>query len=89
MKCRDCKFLGERKFFGDADEFGSVHCTLGVWDKPSTFKTGHPIWQWYARVQVQINRGPVKKLGESCTQGEPKEKEVARRPYKPLVQKQR
>ncbi len=67
MKCRDCKFLSEPQNIGES-YFPSVRCTLGIWDKEN--KEGVP--QWYSYGQAVLNRGPVKRLGEACTRGEPK-----------------
>jgi hypothetical protein len=62
MKCRDCTFLSDRTFFGSDKEYGSVRCTLGLWDQGM-----HQ--QWYSFGQSQLNQGPVKRLGATCTQG--------------------
>lgn len=74
MKCRDCKFLSEPKD-SRGGNFSSVRCTLGLWDKVvitpgSSF--GQSVPQWYSYGESQLNRGPVKRLGAACTQGEPK-----------------
>lgn len=63
MKCRDCRFLSEPKELRPGD-YPSVRCTLGLWD------SGVP--QWYSYGESQLNRGPVRRLGEKCTMGEPK-----------------
>lgn len=67
MKCRDCRFLSETKIFVDGD-YPAVRCTLGEFDKDS--KSGAEVWYSYG--QSQINRGPIKRHGDSCTKGEPK-----------------
>ena len=64
MKCRDCKFLSERTIF-KPDDYGSVRCTLGLWDKGG-------IPHWYSWGESQLNRGPVKRYGDACTRGEVK-----------------
>lgn len=64
MKCRDCKFLSEPKIIGQG-RYPSVCCTLGLWDKEN--KQGVP--QWYSYGESQLNRGPVRRLGEACAQG--------------------
>lgn len=64
MKCRECKFLSEPEVFGNPDDFPSVRCTKGLWDK------GVP--QWYSYGESQLNRGPVRRYGEACTKGEKK-----------------
>ena len=62
MKCRDCVFLSKPEVIGEGD-YPSVRCTLGLWDK-------NGIKQWYSFGNSQLNRGPVRRLGEICTQGE-------------------
>ncbi len=62
MKCRDCKFLGEPQEQREAP-YPWVRCTLGIWDKDS-------IPQWHSYGESQLNRGPVKRYGASCTRGE-------------------
>lgn len=64
MECRDCKHLSEPKTFRE-DEYPSVRCTLGLWDEDGRE-------QWYSYGESQLNRGPVRRLGEHCTQGKPK-----------------
>ncbi len=61
MKCRDCEFLGAPEVFREG-EYPIVRCTLGLWDV-----TGSE--QWYSYGESQLNRGPVKRFGESCTKG--------------------
>ena len=68
MKCRECKFLSEPVTFGD--QYPSVRCTLGLWDKESHSHHAKPLWQWYSFGECMLNRGPVRRLGEACTQGE-------------------
>jgi len=68
MKCRDCKFLSERKELRPGD-YPSVRCTLGLWDKNSP---GGDIKQWHSFGETMLNRGPVRRLGEACTRGESK-----------------
>jgi len=65
MKCRDCKFLSEPGIIGKG-RFPSVRCTLGLWDKQG-------VKQWYSYGETVLNRGPVRRLGETCTQGETKD----------------
>jgi len=67
MKCRDCRFLSKPEVIRQGD-YPSVRCTLGLWDTQN--KEGVP--QWYSYGEAQLNRGPVRRLGEACTQGEPK-----------------
>jgi len=67
MKCRDCRYLSEPEIIGTGEN-PSVRCTLGLWDAQN--KAGVP--QWYSYGESQLNRGPVRRLGESCRQGEPK-----------------
>ena len=67
MKCRDCKFLSDRKALHQGD-YPSVRCTLGLWDKEN--KEGAE--QWHSFGESQLNRGPVRRLGATCTQGEEK-----------------
>ena len=63
MKCRDCQLLSAPEVFGERD-YPSVRCTLGLWDKG---------WeQWHSYGESQLNRGPVRRFGEACTQGRPK-----------------
>ncbi|KKM13455.1 hypothetical protein LCGC14_1715990 [marine sediment metagenome] len=62
MKCGDCKFLSEPEILGASEGFPSVRCTKGLWDK------GCP--QWYSYGSSQRNRGPVRRYGEKCNQGE-------------------
>ena len=64
MKCRDCKLLSEPETFGGS-EFSSVRCTLGLWDKKG-------IPQWYSYGESQLNRGPIRRYGEACRQGQQK-----------------
>lgn len=66
MKCRDCRFLSEPKTFR-VSENPTVHCTLGLWDKEGTE-------QWYSWGESQLNRGPVRRLGELCVKGETRAK---------------
>ena len=63
-KCRECRFLSERKTFGEG-RYPSVRCTLGLWDAP-------PIVRWLSFGETILNRGPARRLGEACTQGLPK-----------------
>jgi len=67
MKCRECRFLSEPRTFGEG-EYPSVRCTLGLWDKDN--KAG--VKQWYSYGESQLNRGPVRRHGDACTQGEAK-----------------
>lgn len=62
MKCRDCKYISGQYTF-KPDRFPVVRCTLGLWDTKENIK------QWYSFGQCQLNRGPVKRFGEACTQG--------------------
>lgn len=64
MQCRNCKFLSERKTLHEGD-YPSVRCTLGLWDKQ-----GVP--QWYSFGESVLNRGPVRRFGDKCTEGRPK-----------------
>jgi len=64
MICRDCQFLSEPKTFGD--RYPSVRCTLGLWDKEDGTE------QWHSFGESVLNRGPVRRYGEKCTQGKPK-----------------
>jgi len=66
MKCRDCRFLSEPKTFGD--RYPSVRCTLGLWDNDNPTHAE----QWYSFGESVLNRGHVRRHGESCTQGAPK-----------------
>jgi hypothetical protein len=65
MKCRDCQFLSEPRTFGDRF-YPSVRCTKGLWDKEEGTE------QWYSYGETILNRGPVRRLGEKCTEGKPK-----------------
>jgi hypothetical protein len=67
MKCRDCQFLSEPK--EENDDFPSVRCTLGIWDKNSP---NGDIKQWYSYGSSQLNRGPVKVMGDLCKKGKSK-----------------
>jgi len=69
MKCRDCKFISEPKTFGD--RYPSVRCTLGLWKKDPN----QEYEQWYSFGECILNRGPVRRLGEACTRGEPKRRD--------------
>jgi hypothetical protein len=62
MKCRDCKFLTVKE---RTDDYSIVRCTLGLWDKGT-------IQQWHSFGECQLNRGPVRRFGESCSRGEAK-----------------
>lgn len=64
MECRDCTFLSEPKEIHQGD-YSSVRCTLGLWDSQN--KEGAP--QWYSYGEAQLNRGPVKRIGATCTVG--------------------
>jgi len=66
MKCRDCKFLTPATVLS-VGEYPAVRCTLGLWDK-------HGVPQWYSYGESQLNRGPVRRYGDACTQGQPKGK---------------
>ena len=66
MKCCNCKFLSELKDFNTGGRYEVVRCTLGLWDKEG-------IEQWYSWGNSLLNRGPVRRHGESCTRGEPNE----------------
>jgi len=68
MKCRECRFIKEEPP-RNSEGFPSVRCTLGLWDKDN--KEGAP--QWYSYGSMIRNRGPIKRHGESCTQGNVKE----------------
>jgi len=61
MICRDCKFISDQKILAEG-QYPSVRCTLGLWDKK-----GVP--QWYSFGESQLNRGPVRRYGETCTKG--------------------
>jgi hypothetical protein len=61
MQCRNCTFLSEPKAFREGD-YPSVRCTLGLWDK-------NGVEQWHSYGETQLNRGPVRRLGEVCTRG--------------------
>ena len=61
MKCRDCEFLSKPEVILEGD-YPSVRCTLGLWDKES-------VEQWHSFGESQLNRGPVRRFGETCTQG--------------------
>ncbi|KKK75830.1 hypothetical protein LCGC14_2869800 [marine sediment metagenome] len=65
MKCRDCQLLSAPEVFREG-EYPSVRCTLGLWDEE-----GHE--QWYSYGESQLNRGPVRRYGEACTRGRPKD----------------
>lgn len=64
MKCNKCQFLSKETVI-HAGQYPSVRCTLGLWDHDE-----HE--QWYSYGQSQLNRGPVKRLGEACTKGKEK-----------------
>ncbi|KKM88894.1 hypothetical protein LCGC14_1254010 [marine sediment metagenome] len=64
MKCRDCRLLSPPQELREGD-YPSVRCTLGLWDKEGTE-------QWYSYGESQLNRGPVRRFGDACTQGRPK-----------------
>jgi hypothetical protein len=68
MKCRDCKKLIKSE--------GFVRCSLGLWDNDNKPKTGLltdvPFEQWYSDEELQLNRGPVRRHGDKCTQGQPR-----------------
>lgn len=67
MKCIDCKFLSvPQQIYGN---FPSVRCTLGLWDKDNRAGTE----QWYSYGSAVRNRGPVRRHGETCEKGEPKD----------------
>ena len=66
MKCRDCEFISGPTTFRE-DKYPIVRCTLGLWDKKEDVE------QWYSFGESQLNRGPVRRFGEACTQGRPKE----------------
>jgi len=68
MKCRDCKFLSTPRTFGEG-QYPSVRCTLGLWDKEG-------IKHWHSFGESQLNRGPVRRYGEACTQGKYKSFDV-------------
>ena len=61
MQCRNCEFLSEPKALREGD-YPIVRCTLGLWDKK-----GVP--QWYSFGESHLNRGPVRRLGATCTRG--------------------
>lgn len=63
MQCRNCKFLSEPKTIRKGD-YPSVRCTLGLWDPDI-----EGVEQWYSFGESQLNRGPVRRLGDACTQG--------------------
>jgi hypothetical protein len=65
VKCRDCKFLSAPETFSKGG-YPSVRCTLGLWDKAG-------LWQWYSYGESVLNRGPVRRYGDACTQGIEKE----------------
>lgn len=75
MQCRDCKFLSTPEIIGD-DVYECVRCTLGLWDSHILDSSGQPteqtIPQWYSYGSSQLNRGPVRRYGDACTQGRPK-----------------
>ena len=64
MECRGCEFLSDPTELKEG-KYPSVRCTLGLWDK-----FGRK--QWHSYGESQLNRGPVKRFGETCTQGKPK-----------------
>lgn len=64
MECRNCRNLSNPKTLREG-EYPAVHCELGLWDKKG--------WtQWYSYGECQLNRGPVRRYGAACTQGQPK-----------------
>ncbi len=65
LKCRDCGLLSAPKVFREGEN-PAVRCTLGLWDKQG-------VEHWYSYGQSQLNRGPVRRFGEACTQGRPKD----------------
>ena len=67
MKCRDCKFLSPPQALRKGD-YPSVRCTLGLWDNDN--KEGAQ--QWYSYGESQLNRGPIRRHGDTCARGEPK-----------------
>ncbi len=67
MKCCDCEFISGPGIIGTG-KFPSVRCTLGLWDKDN--KEG--VHQYYSYGSLVRNRGPVRRHGESCTQGKEK-----------------
>jgi hypothetical protein len=71
MKCRDCKFLSEKTHF-KPDDFGKVHCNLGLWDKVASGVPTQKIQRWYSWGESQLNHGPIKRLGAACTKGRDK-----------------
>lgn len=73
MKCRDCQFLSGPTTFRD-DMYPTVRCTLGLWDKGKTGRRPQGIEQWHSYGESQLNRGPVRRFGESCTRGKPTQK---------------
>jgi len=66
MNCRDCEFISEPEIIHGG--FPSVRCTLGLWD------TEDGAERYYSYGQSQLNRGPVRKLGEACTKGREKKR---------------
>ncbi|GAH72001.1 unnamed protein product [marine sediment metagenome] len=73
MQCRNCEFLSDPEVIGGKDDYPSVRCKLGLWDKQN--KEGVP--QWYSYGESQLNRGPVKRLGAACSRGKQKERKKA------------
>jgi hypothetical protein len=73
MKCRDCRFISDPEEIRP-DQYPSVRCTLGLWDKPDRYDPARKVTQWYAYGEMILNRGPVRRYGEACTRGEPKKK---------------
>lgn len=78
MKCVDCKFLSEKKPSHPTttveSEFTSVRCTKGRWDNDN--KPGVP--QYYAWGSAVRNRGPIRRHGENCSVGEPKNESIGK-----------
>jgi hypothetical protein len=70
MHCRDCEFLSEPTYLREGD-YPSVRCTLGLWDKRSKLED-RLIPQWHSYGECRLNRGPVRRFGESCTKGKEK-----------------
>ena len=75
MECRNCKYLSKPEVIGNPDNYPSVRCTLGLWDKVvitpgSSFGQSVPQWDSYG--ESQLNRGPVKRYGEAWRQGKSK-----------------
>ncbi|KKN65511.1 hypothetical protein LCGC14_0481150 [marine sediment metagenome] len=72
MKCRDCKFQSEPKVFTEGGN-PQVRCTLGSTDwRRGTPDRVYNAEGWYSYGQSQLNLGPVKRIGATCTRGEPK-----------------